>query len=194
MINLYICTRTKIKGLIMLKIKLALILTIFLISSYNIYSNPPEKDKETEKITLSFLEVTDPAIKFSTSDINMMIMRKSKGYLYPATKLLLTKEDGKLLFIVTAIDNSWCNMFCKEETVHGYTTVQGRLFIIATKGNIPEEFDRFFILNKDVNVKTFSKSSETDTTIKNPVWTYLHRGEDKMATVLKSVYTEKLGR
>lgn len=180
----------------MTKFKIAIIL-ITLCSSAFAYSNPPEKEKSKEnKITLGYLDLKDPAIEFATSDINMMIMRKSKGYLWPATKLMLTKDGEKLLFIVTAIDNSWCNMFCQDETAHGYTVVGGRMFIITTKeNNIPEEFHKFFTPDNEIGTKTFSRpDSASDPTAKNPVWTYLHRGNDKMATVIKSIYTERLGR
>jgi len=170
----------------------ALLALLFSLSIQLFSTNPPEK--ETEKITLSYLELKDPAIEFATSDINYMIMRKSRGYLWPATKITLMKEGGKLLFVVTAIDNSWCNMFCREEVPHGYTVVNGRLFIVTTKGDIPDEFHNFFITNNEIRDKTFSKGEEgAKPTAKNPVWTYLHRGE-KMATVLNSVYTENLGR
>jgi len=179
----------------MIKAQILLILAIVLsIPTEFFCTTPPEKEKEN-KITLGYLDLKDPAIEFATSDINMMIMRKKKGYLWPATKLMLTKEDGKLLFIVTAIDNSWYNMFCKDETAHGYTVVNGRMFIITTKGDIPEEFHRFFIPDNETRTKTFTKvDPNVKPTAKNPVWTYLHRGNDKMATVIKSVYTENLGR
>lgn len=178
----------------MIRLKLITILIIFCFSS-SIYSNQPEKEKDDEKITLGYLDLKDPAIEFATSDINMMIMRKSKGYLWPATKLMLTKEDGKLLFIVTAIDNSWYNMFCKDETPHGYTVVNGRMFIITTKGEIPEEFHSIFIPDNEAKTKTFSRAETgSKPTAKNPVWTYLHQGNDKMATVIQSVYTQNLGR
>ena len=181
----------------MATIKIALIISILCIYSSLTHGNPPENDKEKEsnKITLGYLDLKDPAIEFATSDINMMIMRKKKGYLWPATKLMLTKDGDKLLFIVTAIDNSWCNMFCQNETAHGYTIVNGRMFIITTKGDIPEEFHRFFIPDNETATKTFTKADPTVKPIaKNPVWTYLHRGNDNMATVIKSIYTENLGR
>ncbi|MBB4034571.1 hypothetical protein GGR21_000458 [Dysgonomonas hofstadii] len=178
----------------MTKIKITILLISLCFTSF-IYSNPPEKEKDNEKIILGYMDLKDPAIEFATSDINMMIMRKSRGYLWPATKIMLTKEDGKLYFTVTAIDNSWCNMFCPDETAHGFTVVNGRMFIITTKGDIPEEFYKIFIPDNEVKTKAFSKADpESKPTAKNPVWTYLHRGNDKMATVIKSVYTENLGR
>lgn len=165
---------------------------LFLCISLPIFSFPPDKDKD--KIVLKYLDLNDEAIEFVAFDVHSMILRKSKGFLWPAVKLAFSKENDKLIFVVTAIDNSWCNMFVPDETPRGYFTMNGRLFIVTTKGDTPPEFDRFFTLNTEVAEKTFYKADEKAKPVaKNPVWTYLHQGKE-MATVLKSVHTENLGR
>lgn len=166
---------------------------IFLVFSISIsmLGNPPEKDN---KVVLSYLDLNDTSIEFVAFDIHSMILRKSKGFLWPAVKFSFSKEGEKLIFVATAIDNSWCNMFVPGEMPRGYFTMNGRLFIVATKGDAFEEFDKFFTLDESVDKKTFYKADEKAKPVaKNPVWTYLYRGEE-MATVLKSSYTENLGR
>jgi len=156
----------------------------------------PEKEpgKETDKVVLPYYELEDPAIKFAVFDVHNMILRKSKGFLWPAAKITLSKDGDKLIFVIMAIDNSWCNMFKADETPHGYLTINGRLFIVSTKGDIPAEFQKFFIPDPEIKDKTFYKAdAKAKPVAKNPVWTYLYQG-DKMATVLNSVYTENLGR
>lgn len=175
----------------MTKIK---ILTIFLILTLTlpVFSLPP--DKEKDKIVLSYLDLNDPAVGFVAFDVHSMILRKKKGFLWPAVKLSFSKEGEKLIFVVTAIDNSWCNMFNDEEVPRGYFTLNGRLFIVSTKGDVPTEFNEFFTLNDEIGEKTFYKAAPNARPVaKNPVWTYLHRGTE-MATVLKSVNIENLGR
>lgn len=171
-----------------------IIVAIFLIfsASVSVFSTPPEK--ENDKVMLSYLDLNDTSIEFVAFDIHSMILRKSKGFLWPAVKFTFSKEDEKLIFVATAIDNSWCNMFVPDETPHGYFTMNGRLFIVATKGDVFEEFNKFFTLDETVEKKSFYKADEkTKPVAKNPIWTYLYRGEE-MATVLKSSYTENLGR
>jgi hypothetical protein len=173
-----------------------LITLLFL--SFTLYTLASDSDpiKDTEKITLSYLELNDSSIEFAVHDVNSMILRKNKGYLWPATKITLSKDDDKLIFVITAIDNSWYNMFSNDETTHGYFTVNGRLFIVATKGEIPEEFNNIFEHNPEIKEKSFSKTdSKLKPVSKSPVWTYLYKGGyNNTSIVIKSVYTENLGR
>lgn len=175
----------------MIRIK---ILTVLLILGLTLpaFSLPPNKEKD--KIVLSYLDLNDPAVGFVAFDVHSMILRKKKGFLWPAVKLTFSKEKNELIFVVTAIDNSWCNMFNDDETPRGYFTLNGRLFIVSTKGETPTEFNEFFTLNAEIGEKTFYKADAKAKPIaKNPIWTYLHRGSE-MATVLKSVNIENLGR
>lgn len=175
----------------MIKLKLIAILLI-LGFSLPVFCSPPDDGKD--KIVLSYLDPNDPAVNFVAFDVHSMILRKKKGFLWPAVKLTFSKVKNDLIFIVTAIDNSWCNMFNDDETPRGYFTVNGRLFIVSTKGDTPEEFDKFFTPDTETEEKTFYKADAKAKPIaKNPTWTYLHRGSE-MATVLKSVNIENLGR
>lgn len=165
---------------------------LFLCVSLPMLCTPP--DEGDKKIVLSYLDLNDTAIEFVAFDIHSMILRKKKGYLWPAVKVALFKEKDELKFIVTAIDNSWSNMFVADETPRGYFTVNGRLFIVTTKGDDFPEFDKIFSLDASVPEKIFYKAEDGAKPVaKNPVWTYLHRGEE-MATVLNSVHIENLGR
>lgn len=160
--------------------------------SFSVLSSPPEKGDD--KVLLSYLDLNDTSIEFVAFDIHSMILRKSKGFLWPAVKFTFSKEEEKLIFVATAIDNSWYNMFVADETPRGYFTMSGRLFIVATKGDAFEEFDKFFTLDESIEKKTFYRANGKNKPVaKNPIWTYLYRGEE-MATVLKSSYTENLGR
>lgn len=153
---------------------------------------PPEKEKEA--IVLPYLDLNDPAVGFVAFDVHSMILRKKKGYLWPVVKLTFMKDKNELKFVVTAIDNSWCNMFTEDEVAHGYSTLNGRLYIISTKGEIPAEFNEFFTLDAEVEKKTFYKADKKAKPVaKNPVWTYLHKGTE-MATVLNSANMLSLGR
>lgn len=175
----------------MTKIKLII---IFLILGFTlpVFCLPP--DREKDKIVLSYLDLNDPAVNFVAFDVHSMILRKKKGFLWPAVKLTFSKENNNLIFVVTAIDNSWYNMFNNDEIPRGYFTLNGRLFIVSTKGETPTEFDEFFTLNTEIGEKTFYKADANAKPVaKNPVWTYLYRGTE-MATVLKSFNVENLGR
>ncbi len=179
----------------MIKVRILTILFALAFAMQAFCSSPVKEDnKENNKVVLSYLDLTDAAVEFAAFDVNGMILRKSKGFMWPATKITFSKDADKLLFVVTAIDNSWCNMFPADEVAHGYFIVNGRLFIVSTKGEVPAEFSKFFTLNTEIKEKTFYKADAGSKPVaKNPVWTYLHRG-DQMATVLDSVYTENLGR
>lgn len=170
------------------------ILAIFLLLAVSlpVFCTPPEEGDD--KVVLSYLDLNDTTVEFVAFDIHSMILRKKKGYLWPAVKVAFFKDKDELKFVVTAIDNSWSNMFVPDETPRGYFTVNGRLFVVATKGEDFPEFSKIFSLDESVPEKTFYKADNTVKPIaKNPVWTYLHRGEE-MATVLDSVHIENLGR
>jgi len=177
----------------MAKIKIFTILLVLTLT-LPVFGTPPDKEKNKDKIVLSYLDLNDPAVGFVAFDVHSMILRKKKGFLWPAVKLSFSKEGEKLIFVVTAIDNSWCNMFNDEETPRGYFTLNGRLFIVSTKGEVPPQFDEFFTLNTDIGERTFYKADANAKPVaKKPVWTYLYQGTE-MATVLKSVNIENLGR
>ena len=122
----------------MLKIKIISIL--FILNIVHAIALPPTKDK----ITLSFLEVKDPVLEFVASDINNMILRKNKGFLWPVTKITFTKNGDKLFFDVMAIDNSWYNMFKEDETPYGYFVVNRRMFIVSYKNNTSVQLEEYF--------------------------------------------------
>ena len=175
----------------MTKIKLLIIL--FILGCVKASAGSPPTTTGDSKITLEYIEIKDDAIRFVTSDIHAMILRKNRGFLWPATKIVYFKKQGKLHFDVTAIDNSWCNMFCDGEKPHGYFVVDGRVFIASSKGDEPINFDDYFTFNSEVAGKTFHKATPTAKPVgKNPVWYYLHKGH--MATVLDSVNMGSLGR
>ena len=175
----------------MTKIKL-LIFILALTGWAKVSAGTPLTKSEDSKVTLSYYVVKDDAIRFVTSDIHHMILRKNKGFLWPATKIVFFKKEGKLHFDVTAIDNSWCNMFCDGEKPYGYFVVGGRVFIAASKGDEPIDFEEYFAHGEDIE-KTFHKAKpDAKAASKSPIWYYLHKG--KMATVLDSVNMASLGR
>ncbi|WP_163274216.1 hypothetical protein [Dysgonomonas sp. 511] len=165
------------------------LLTLFL--SVQASATPPANIKN-KKIELSYLELYDDIIRFAATDVHQMILRKSKGYLWPATKVLLFKTDDKLFFNITAIDNAWSNMLIDSETPHGYFVLGGRMFIVVTKDD-SVNLDDYFILRDDIKKQNFTKSENTENTESGcPIWYYLHKGD--MATVVNSVNMAKLGR
>lgn len=175
----------------MTKIKLLLILVV--LGCFKMQASTPPVKMNESKVTLSYIEIKDEAIRFVTSDIHAMILRKNRGFLWPATKIVFFKKEGKLYFDVTAIDNSWYNMFCDDEKPHGYFVVDGRVFIASSKGNEPVDLENYFGFNSEVADKTFHKADPKAKPVnKNPVWYYFHKGN--MATVLDSVNMGSLGR
>lgn len=174
----------------MTKIKILFILIIF--STLQVFSNPPKTKIEDKKVTLTYIEVKDDAVKFVAFDVHSMILRKNKGFLWPATKIAFFKKGGQLYFDVTAIDNSWSNMFCTGEKPYGYFVIDGRMFIATTKEGSDIDLGEYFTCDNEIE-RTFYKPDSTVKPIaKNPVWYYLHKGT--MATVLDSVNMISLGR
>ncbi|MDU1889186.1 MAG: hypothetical protein E6767_00730 [Dysgonomonas sp.] len=176
----------------MKKVKI-LLLFLFTFTTLQTFAINQPTDDSKDKVTLSFLILQDEALQFVASDINSMILRKNKGFLWPATKVVFSKDGDRLLFNVMAIDNSWCNMFQEGEKPYGYFVESGRVFIVSVKGDSPVEVEKYFERDPNELQRTFYKpSAETKPVSKNPVWSYLHKGH--MATVLNSVYMESLGR
>ncbi|EGK02833.1 MULTISPECIES: hypothetical protein [Dysgonomonas] len=174
----------------MIKARLLFILITF--CSLQTFATPPRTKIEKDKVTLTYIEVKDEAIEFAASDIHSMILRKNKGFLWPATKIAFSRKNGQLYFDVTAIDNSWCNMFRADENPYGYFVIGGRMFIVTSKGNEPIDLAEYFTCDNDIE-RTFYKPDATVKPVsKNPVWYYLHKG--KMATVLDSINIASLGR
>ena len=172
----------------MIKTISTILLLLFLTISVQAES-PLIKEK---KVTLTYLEVKDKAIQFVATDINAMIMRKNKGYLWPVTKITFFKEGEKLLFDVTAIDNSWCNMLSDGETPYGFFTENQRIFVVSTKGeassiDLAQYFDMFCSKTRTFVIPDLGTKSP-----KNPRWHYHYKGH--MASVLNSVNIQNLGR
>lgn len=176
----------------MKKIKVVLLLLILTTFQTFATSFPTDEGKDKEKVTLSFMTLHDKALEFVTSDINNMIMRKNKGFLWPATKIVFMKEGEKLLFKVMAIDNSWCNMFQEGENPYGYIVVNGRVFIVSVKNDSPVEIEKYFERDAELKRTFYKPGPGTKPVSKNPIWSYLHKGD--MATVQNSIYMESLGR
>ncbi|WP_156032791.1 hypothetical protein [Prevotella sp. 10(H)] len=174
----------------MLKSKLLFIL-IFA-GSISILASPPRIKIEKDKVTLSYIEVTDKVVEFVASDVHGMILRKNKGFLWPATKIAFFKKDGQLHFDVTAIDNSWCNMFSNGEKPYGYFVIGGRAFIVASKGEDEIDLSQYFTCDNEIERTFYKPDGNVKPVSKNPVWYYLHKGT--MATVLDSVNMASLGR
>lgn len=172
--------------------KIKTILFILLISTLQIAANPPKTKVENNNITLNYIDVKDKAIKFVVSDIHSMILRKNKGFLWPATKIAFFKKGDDLYFDVTAIDNSWSNMFCSGEKPYGFFVIDGRMFIACIKDGSNIDLGDYFSYDDNIE-RTFHKSDPSLKPIgKNPIWHYQHKGT--MATVLDSANMLSLGR
>lgn len=171
-----------------MKIKILFFISILFVS---IQLNSASPTKGKNKIVLPYLEIKDDVIKFAATDVYQMILRKNRGFLWPATKITLSKTGDKLFFDIVAIDNSWCNMLTRDETPYGFFVIGGRMFVVASKDR-NFDFDSYFIRDNEIE-KTFNRPDETEnTTVKNPIWQYLHKGT--MATVLNSLNIRNLGR
>lgn len=173
-----------------MRIKFLLLLIAFF--AIQASGNPKTEPKEEKVVRLSYLEVKDDVIMFAASDVHHMILRKNKGFLWPATKIVLFKQGDKLYFDITAIDNSWNNMFRDDEKTYGYFVIGGRAFIVASKGDTTVEMEQYFTIDNTIE-KNFGKADpKSKPTAKSPIWYYFHKGT--MATVLNSVNMANLGR
>lgn len=171
-------------------IKIKILTLLLLLGIMPVSANNPEK--EESKIVLPYLKLKDAAIEFVAFDINSMILRKNRGFLWPATKITFSKKGEKMLFDIMAIDNSWCNMFQEGEIPYGYIVVDRRIFIVSTKKDDPVELEKYFERSTEIE-RTFNTSNVDEEAKKgNPKWQYLHMGD--MATVLDSTNMGKLGR
>ncbi|MDR1882034.1 MAG: hypothetical protein LBR26_04545 [Prevotella sp.] len=171
-------------------IKILLILVTFF--SLQAFAASPRTKIGKDKVTLSYIEVKDEAVKFVAFDIHNMILRKSKGFLWPATKIAFFKKGDQLYFDVTAIDNSWRNIFCADESPYGYFIVGGRIFITTSKGDDPIDLEQYFTCDNETERTFYKPDAKTKPENKNPVWRYHHTGS--MATVLNSTNIASLGR
>lgn len=160
--------------------------------SAQIFASTPKVKVDDNKITLAYIEIKDDAIKFVASDVHSMILRKNKGFLWPATKITFSEKNDQLYFDITAIDNSWCNMFCMGETPYGYFVLNGRMFIVTSKDDSNIDLDKYFTCDNDLERTFYKPDSSVKPVSKNPIWYYLHKGS--MATVLDSVNMVSLGR
>lgn len=163
---------------------------LFIFLTLSIHAENPVTNEK--KVTLTYLEVKDKAIQFVATDINAMIMRKNKGFMWPVTKITFYTEGEKLLFDVTAIDNSWCNMITEGENPYGFFTENQRIFVVSTRGeassiDLAQYFDMYCS-----KTRTFVIPNSNPKSSENPKWHYHHKGH--MASVVNSVNIGKLGK
>lgn len=123
------------------------------------------------KVVLSSLSATNSSIEKIANGIEDHISATSHGYLWPVSKMVFSKTDGKLAVTVTAIDNSWFQLFGAGEKPYGYLVAKGRLYIVSSVGEDEIDFTQFF--KKTGVIRAFSRPQMTIALYKEcPIWKY----------------------
>lgn len=130
----------------------------------------PQTDPDN-KIVLSSLATTNSSLEKVANGIEDHISAAPHGYLWPVSKMVFSKTDGKLTVTVTAIDNSWFQLFGVGEKPYGYLVAKGRLYIVSANGDDEIDFTQYF--KKTGIIRAFSRPEMTIALFKEcPTWTY----------------------
>lgn len=131
------------------------------------------------KIVLSSLSTTNTSIEKVVNGIEDHISSTSHGYLWPVTKMVFSKQEDKTIVTVTAIDNSWFQLFGTGDKPFGYLVAKGRLYIISSSGDESILFTDYF--KKTGIIRAFNRPEVSITLFKeSPTWVYeLKNGELK---------------
>lgn len=143
--------------------------------SFTILS-PMESDN---RIVLSSLTASNSSIEKAANGIEEYISKTSHGYLWPVSKMVFSKQNDKLIVTVTAIDNSWFQLFGVGEKPYGYLIAKGRLYIVSSAGDDDFQFAEHF--RKTGTIRAFSRPQATIALFKeSPTWVFeLKNGELK---------------
>lgn len=131
-------------------------------------SESPESDN---KIVLSSLSATNCSIETMANNIEDHIAHTSHGYMWPVTKMVFSKLNDKVIVTVTAIDNSWFQLFGASEKPYGYLVAKGRLYIVSSIGEGDAILGDLF--KKTGTIRAFNRPEMTIALFKkSPVWIY----------------------
>ena len=166
--------------------KIGYLFAILIFIAATSFTNPNEPN---EKVVLSSLKVTDCNVEAMAAAVDRHIGQTPNEHLWPVTKMVFYKENDKQLIDVVAIDNNWFQLFGGAETPYGYFIMNGRLFIVASKGNVAIDFTKFF--EKTGLIKAFDKPDVTIALFKEcPTWIYEYH--DGKLEQIGTLYTEQL--
>lgn len=156
-----------------IKLLFAIAITLSALS-FTLRSSEPDN-----KIVLSSLSASNCSIETVANNIEDHISTTSHGYLWPVTKMVFSKQNGKQIVTITAIDNSWFQLFGAGEKYYGHLVAKGRLYIVSSVGE--NNIDLSGLFKKTGTIRAFSRPEMTIALFKeSPTWVYeLKNGELK---------------
>ena len=176
--------------------KIAVFAIILICSFIKTYSTTdPQPTDDVNKFELSRFSLKDAKIRHLAFDISNMIFNRKRGFQWPMTKIVFSKDKNNnniLRLDITALDNEWNKMVEPGEKPYGYFIINNRLYVISTNEDSPIDLTQYFEPIEDG--KRIFSDTRCKTEIKNPKWIYQCDDTSIFARKLQESNLEALGR
>ncbi|WP_165021288.1 MULTISPECIES: hypothetical protein [unclassified Dysgonomonas] len=156
--------------------RIKLLITLFFCVSALAFSKSDKINDESNKFELPMIYVTNNTVQFIADDLDRYVGNRKNGVSFPVLKMVFSKQDEALFIHVVAIDNTWCNLFNKEDKMLGYFISGSRLILVSVHGDNVDLEDFFVVSEK---MRNFSAGDPTLASKKpNPYWKYKYKGKE----------------